>query len=73
VKAFARAVQVILDHAVALALAARHHDFAGVDALETHAVDAHAVGVDDVDAQQVLAAAIAVFALLHMRLATSLK
>lgn len=38
-KAFARAVQVIFNHAVTLALVARHHNFTGVDAFELHPVD----------------------------------
>ncbi len=62
-EAFARAIQVILDHAVALALAASHHHLARVNALEPHPIEAHAVGVDHVDAQQVLAAAVAVLGL----------
>ena len=52
-EAFACAVEIVFDYAVAFALCASDKHFARIDALEPHTVDPHTVGVDNVDMQNV--------------------
>ena len=62
-EAFTAAIEIVFNNTIALALFASMPDLTCVDSLQGDAIQGRAIGVGDMNAQQVLTATIAIFSL----------